>query len=390
MTNATRYLAHRAALLAATLRRAVKDCLVLVLVIALYGNVALAQQEEVQVTIVPRVRPVAARVVAAEGGAQQPAAPSAQGQQPSSPQAPGVLILPPGTTLPLGLVRPLALKPSSARGAGVYLQVTFPVSSGGRMVVPPGAYVQGFIEKMRWNRGANPDLVLEMRSADLIFSTGYTVPIRGAFQVVHTNARLMPPPASGTQDQPAVAVAPGPVNQPAPAMTAVGITPPDLPPLPKPSLGNGPRNAMIAVGAVAGAVVIGMTVAALHRRNDVYLATGTPLEITLAAPLVLDSSSVASAVQQYTAQAAVAPPQIVRPPGTPDVCYDPGTPGTPDTVIPGTPPTPDTVIPGVNGMPDTLIPGSPGTPDTVVPGTPGTPGSWGPCSQGWGTHLGPK
>ena len=55
----------------------------------------------------------------------------------------------------------------------------------------------------------------------------------------------------------------------------------------------------------------------------------------------------------------------------PKLCYDAGSPGTPDTVIPGSPGTPDTVIPGVNGAPDTVIPGTPRTPDTVIPGIPG-------------------
>ncbi len=340
------------------------------LAVALLGNVAIAQYEDEPVTIIPKA--LAAAAQATDASTQQPpyASPSAQ-SQPANP----IFLLPPGTTLPLGLLRPLSLKSSSAKGAGVYLQVTFPVTVGGRMVVPPGAYVQGTIETLQTNRGANPDLEFELRSASLIFSTGYTVPLTGTVHMVHNNARLMPP-GGPNSEQTAAALPPSTSNVPSPTMSAVGTTP--TPP-PLPSLGNGPRNAIIAVGAVATAAVIGLTVLAIHHRNDVYLDAGTPLEIILAEPLTLDANSVTMAVQQYSAQMATAPPEIVKPPVR--MCYDPGSPGTPDTVIPGSPGTAPTVIPGVNGAPDTVIPGTPATPDTVIPGTPGTPSSSYPCPK---------
>ena len=338
----------------------------LALAFALLASTAWAQQEEVHVAVNPRLQAPAAQTAATPDSQQPQAAPSSD----------ATFILPPGTTLALGLTRPLSLRSSSARGHAVYLQVTFPVTVGGRMVIPPGAYAQGTIEKVTFNRHDNPDLVLEMSSASLIFSTGYTVPLAGTVRLVHAQALAMPP-AMGPQEQPGAASAANAGTGPVPAMSAAATTTPGLPPLP--SLGNGPRNAMIAIGAVAGAAVIGTTIFVMRHRNDVYLDTGTPLEITLDAPLRLDTRSVSAAVQQYSAQMAVSPPQIVQPP--PRMCYDPGSPGTPDTVIPGSPGTPDTVIPGANGMPDTVIPGTPATPPTVIPGTPGTPGTSYPCPK---------
>jgi hypothetical protein len=119
----------------------------------------------------------------------------------------------------------------------------------------------------------------------------------------------------------------------------------------------------------------------LAARSDSYVEVGTPLEIILPTPLFLDANRVIGAVQQYNLQAGIAPVQIVQPPVKPKMCYDPGSPGTPDTVIPGNSGTPDTVIPGVNGAPDTVIHGLPATPDTVIPGASGTPGSWYPCPK---------
>jgi hypothetical protein len=385
MTQATRCTSSgftHSAFSATSARKIMQGVLAIMLVFVLLGNVAIAQNEDEPVRIIPKIHAVNAQDAGDSSAPQQPAAaqPAPQSQPaPAQNQAvDSTFVLPPGTSLPVGLTRPMALKSSSAKGAGVYLQVTFPVTVGGRMAVPPGAYVQGTIEKMRTNRGANPDLEFEMRSASLIFSTGYTVPLTGTVHMVHNNARLMPPDPGPNSQQPADAFLPGPVPKPSPALSAAGTTP-TLPPLP--SLGNGPRNAIIAIGAIGGAVLVGGIVFALHHRNDVYLETGTPLEIILAEPLKLDANSVSMAVQQYSAQMATAPPEIVQPPKRPQICYDPGTPGTPNTVIPGSPGTPPTVIPGVNGAPDTVIPGTPATPDTVIPGTPGTPSNSYPCPK---------
>ena len=279
---------------------------------------------------------------------------------PQTQPANSVYTLPAGTKLPLGLLRPLQVK----AGRDVYLQITFPVTVGSQMLIPPGAYIQGVLEKVI--KKDRRSLQFGITSANLIFSNGYTVPISGTVTVATTNAALTP-------------AQPGSSNgQPSPAMAAVGgVAPPPLPPLPPLPSMNGLRNAMIGV-AVASAVGTVVLLALAHNR-DTEMEVGTPLEIVLPAPVYLDATRVAAAIQQYDQQTSNAAPQIVKPPAKPRMCYDAGSPGTPDTVIPGSPGTPDTVIPGMNGMPDTVIPGSPRTPDTVIPGMPGTPSITYPC-----------
>ncbi|HVG92447.1 MAG TPA: hypothetical protein VNB54_13220 [Alphaproteobacteria bacterium] len=292
-------------------------------------------------------------------------APQAQMPQPY-PAQPGqpTFMLPPGTKLPLGLLRPLKLK----AGRDIYLQITFPVTVGNQMVIPPGTYIQGVVEKVIRKDRRRERLEFSIRSANMIFLNGYTAPITGTVNIATTNAALQAPPR-------------GSDGQPAAAMAAVGgVAPPALPPLPPlPDIGKTARTAMIAIGVV-GAVAV-TTAIVLAARSDPYVEVGTPLEIVLPVPLFLDAGRVMVAVQQFNQQASNAPVQIVQPPVKPRICYDPGSPGTPDTIIPGSPGTPDTVIPGVNGMPDTVIPGSPRTPDTVIPGTPGTPSSSYPCPR---------
>jgi len=288
----------------------------------------------------------------------------AQSQQP--PPAAATITLPAGTKLPLGLVRPLSVTHAKA-GDNAYLQITFPVTSGGQMVIPPGTYVQGEIEKIVKRDRSRGLLEFEMRSASLIFSTGYTVEIAGTVDVAPGTARLRTPGWGGA-------------GQGVPAMAAAGTTTPGLPPLPPlPSMGNGARDAMIGLGIAAAAGTVLAVVLANHGGSDIEMSAGTPVQIVLTAPLQLDRERVMAALQQYSGQVAAAQPPIVQPPVKPRMCYDPGTPGTPDTVIPGTPGTPPTVIPGANGAPPTVIPGTPATPDTVIPGTPGTPGRQYPC-----------
>jgi len=311
-------------------------------ILVLQLNVALAQQQPQQ---------------------QQPAqsqqtqvAPVADQKNPSST----TVTIPAGTKLQLGLARPLSVKKTKP-GDNAYLQVTFPVSAGSEMLVPPGTYLQGTIGKIVRRDRNRALLQFELSSASLIYSTGYTVNFPVAVDATPVVAQVTLPGPGQPQNVPPVG-----------AMAATGTTPPPLPTL---SLGNGPRNALIAVG-VAGAVGVALVALAVHH-SDIYMDVGTPIEIVLPAPLTLERERVAMAVQQYSLQVASNPPAIVQPP--PKMCYDAGTPGTPDTVIPGSPGTPPTVIPGGPGMPDTVIPGTPATPDTVIPGTPGTPGGYYPC-----------
>jgi hypothetical protein len=346
------------ALLPTTGRKLLQDVFVILLIATLQANLGLAQ--EAAFASPDQTKP-------ANSNSQQPqAGPQSSSQQAkgSIPQPSSSLVLPAGTKLPLGLVRPISVTKSKP-GDSVYLQITFPITAGHQMLVPPGTYVQGIIGKIIKRDRTRALLSFSMRSASMIFSTGYTVSFAGAVDTLPTIAGLQAPATGGVQ------TAAAPV-----AMTAVGTTaPPPLPPAP--SLGNGARNTMIGI-AVAGAVGTALAVL-LTRHQDVQMEAGTPLEIILPAPLQLDRTRIAEAVQQYSTQAANTPPAIVQPPKKPKMCYDPGTPSTPDTVIPGSPGTPPTVIPGVNGAPPTVIPGTPATPDTVIPGTPGTPGREYPC-----------
>lgn len=86
---------------------------------------------------VPVPAPAPAGEQAAESGLKQP-----------EPAKPGMFVLEPGTRIPLALINSVSTK-HSAEGDRVYLETVFPVVVDGRVIVPPGSYVQGTITEIK-------------------------------------------------------------------------------------------------------------------------------------------------------------------------------------------------------------------------------------------------
>ncbi len=222
---------------------------------------------------------------------------------------PSTLTLSSSTKIEVAAVRPL-WSTSAAAGSQLYAKTTFPVVADGHVVIPPGTYVAGTIEKLTRPTWHSNRAEIEVLFTQIIFANGYVV---------------------------------------------------SLPALPSTATTASPANAPTLINVSVQ----------VSSSDDVLLDNGAPIEITLAAPLALNAQQVAAAepLSHAPVPGDFKSASLCRPiPGSP------GTPGTPGTVIPGTPGTPSTVIPGGPGMPPTVIPGTPGTPDTVIPGTPGTPG----------------
>lgn len=70
--------------------------------------------------------------------------------EPSAPpaQPPAEIVVPAGTKIPLALVNSLSTK-HSGQGDRVYLQTSFPVMIGGRIVIPRGSYVTGTVTEVK-------------------------------------------------------------------------------------------------------------------------------------------------------------------------------------------------------------------------------------------------
>ena len=240
-------------------------------------------------------------------GAQQTAA-----SQPSAASGALPITLSAGTKVELLVTRPVWTLTAKA-GDVIYAQTSFPVVLGTGIAIPAGTYVEGSIESVTRSTRRTNHAEIDVLFTKFIFANGYVVPLPG--------------------DPVTVAKTPGAGAQSEDAETLIAIT-------------------------------IQVTTA-----NDLLLDNGADIEMTLAAPLALDTEQITRAIplsrlpQPGQFKSAT---QCRNIPGSPG---SPGTPGTSDTVIPG---TPSTTIPGGPGMPDTVIPG---TSPTVIPGTPGTSGT---------------
>lgn len=223
------------------------------------------------------------------------------------PQTAGSITLAAGTKLELAVTAPVWMKQPKP-GDPLYLQTIFPVTVAGQVAIPAGTYVQGSLLDVTLPTRRNGHAQIDVLFRTIVFASEYAV--------------MLPEP-------------------PAPGMPA----------------SNSPPATAVRLHLIVSST------------SDVLLDNGTQLEMTLAAPLVLDAAQVAATLP-------VTQPVTPGSFRTASRCLPTsGTPGTSDTVIPGTPGTPSTTIPGGPGMPDIVIPGTPATPDTVIPGTPGTPGT---------------
>ncbi|HUA97298.1 MAG TPA: hypothetical protein VMA34_03150 [Terracidiphilus sp.] len=201
-----------------------------------------------------------------------------------------VVVLPAGTAVPLTLVTPIKSK-STKPGDTVHAQVAFPVTSGGQVAIPAGAYVEGVISKLaaRTPQAGQPDV--QIHFTRLFFSNGYSVPL----DAENTQAKAAPPDiATPRSERTAVNAAP-PAD---PAQDSFGFTgqQSQLPPLQQP----GPSPAVVG-GAVAGgfvAFLVATLAWAHHRRSSidyVLFDAGWQFQMVLASPLTLNLAEINTA-----------------------------------------------------------------------------------------------
>jgi hypothetical protein len=280
--------------------------------------------------------------------------------QPQQASAGETLSVPAGTRLSLVLTHSV-LSRSTHRGDAVYAQTVFPVSLGDEVVIPPGTFVQGNVDRLARTGGRGE---LHLQSMSVIFPDGYTAPVPGPMNLESDEGYVQLDPG---KDRTAGAIAAplvglgaglliGHAASSSPGTTINGMTV------------NLDKAKSIGIGGIVGLAAGGIvSLVILTRSQQFFLAAGTPVEMTLQQPMALATGQVSDAIRQSAEHPAATRPVSPRPqaPVSTGTCYTPGTPGTPSTVIPGVPPSGD----------------SPGTPPTVIPGTPAIPGTPYPCSQ---------
>jgi len=314
----------------------------------------------------------------AQAPPQPPSTPEAETSAQTPAKSPPVT-LPAGTRIALVLTHDIQSR-SMHRGDDIYAQITSPVNSGTQMVIPPGAFVQGTVDKLQ-RQGGRAELHLQ--SMSITFPDGYVAPIAGPVTLESDEGYALKDPGQrrmiGFVALPAAGAGLGALIGHSVASSQNSTITSSLPPGctgPPPfcissSLSVPPNKGESTVigAAVGGAVGFVASLVLLASSHNFFLDVGTPVEMILRQPLFLEEPRVADAVRD-SAQQPVAVQPVARRPVAPQLpntgalnhtCFTPGSPGTPDTVIPG-PPGPD----GVPG-PSTTIPGTPPTPGTPYP-----------------------
>jgi hypothetical protein len=308
--------------------------------------------------------------------------------QPDSPPnvataapTPGVIAVtvPAGTSVALVLMHPIQSR-YVRHGDDIYAQTTSPVLSGNEVVIPPGTFVQGKVDKLARN-GERAELYLQ--SMSITFPDGYVAPIAGPVTLETNDGYALQDPGNGhvaaalalpaggaglgalighftasSQPNTITSTLPPGCTGPPPGCLSSSVTAP----------GSSAKNTVI--GAAVGGAIGGVAAfALLFHTHNFFLDVGSPLEMTLQHPLALESDQVADAIRDAAKHPTILQPTSPRlQPPPPDntetgTCWTPGSPGTPGVDIPGTP----------------AVGGSPGTPPTHIPGIPPTPPTPHPC-----------
>jgi hypothetical protein len=307
----------------------------------------------------------------------QPAAASDPGQVQVEAQRSNITI-PAGTHLALVLTQPVQTR-YIRRGDDIYAQVTSPVDAENQVVIPPGTFVQGMVDKIE-RRGGRGEVRLQ--SMSITFPDGYVTPIAGPIVLETTDGYAIKDPGSkrssgaiilplagvglGALIGHSVGTSQGTLTSSIPA----GCNPAQFGCLTSSMQIPGSKGKDAAIGAaIGGAAGMIASITLLVGGRHFYLDAGAPVQMTLQESVTLPQDEVAKAVRQSQEHAVVVQPVAPRPmpPSPPQnvdhgTCYTPGMPGTPDTVIPG--------VPGPDGIPG---------PPTVIPGIPATPGTPYPC-----------
>lgn len=187
--------------------------------------------------------------------------------------APQLITVPSGTKVLLVLKNTVSSRNAKV-GDGVFLETTFPVVEGNRVVIPAGTYVQGVVDGVRRSGRVKGRAELLLHFTTLIYPNGYTVSMPGSLESSDSAD------TQKVKDQEGTVQADGTKGKDAGAIattTGTGVL-----------IGGLARGAQGAlVGGAIGAAV-GVATAMLTRGDEVRLESGSSVEMLLQRPLDLD------------------------------------------------------------------------------------------------------
>lgn len=225
----------------------------------------------------------------------RPDAPPAEQGPPQSPaqnpaQAEPSAILAAGTELALILTHPIDSK-TMHRGDTVFAETTAPVLAENRVVIPPGAFVQGKVEKLT-RQGSRAELL--MQSVSVALPDGSVAQIKGPLEITSGEGTAWKNPSDGARAGAVLAPVIG-----SGLGTAVGLAAHTTQTT---SFGgttitsSTPKG--MAIGGITGLAVGSIvSVVLLARSRHFYVGEGSPLEMILPRPVTIASEPSAEAAR---------------------------------------------------------------------------------------------
>jgi hypothetical protein len=189
-----------------------------------------------------------------------------------------MLTIPAGTRVPLSLKQAISTK-TAKEGDAVYAETTFPFVVDDRIVIPPGTYVQGRIQRVQRGGHVKGRAEILVHFTSMIYPSGYTVILGGAVENTPGAEKTTVKDSEGTIRQDSDT---GKKAATVGGTTATGAAIGGI---------HGWKGAGVGAG-IGGAA--GLAIAMLSRGSDVKLGPGTSIEMEIERDIQVNGSRISS------------------------------------------------------------------------------------------------
>jgi type IV secretion system protein VirB10 len=198
-------------------------------------------------------------------------------------------VIPAGTKILLSLRSSISTK-TARPGDTVYLNSDFPVIIGGRVVIPAGVFVQGYVDGLQRAGKVKGRAQLMMHFVSMAFPNGVVIPLPGAMDRMPGNSNAQVKDKEGLIEQN------GGKAQDAKTVTETTLGGATVGSLVGAAAGNMGEGLGIGAGVGAAAGVVGMF---MKRGEDIVIPQGTTVEMVMQRPLEVQEQQL-NGMQQLT------------------------------------------------------------------------------------------